>query len=359
MFNFKSHSFELGCVVGVQNFFSLSQEGDLYCDGIKIDEIPIKRKKISLWLVSNKLIVDDKYGELRIYDCTTRECIFKNDTADVELYIGGSVSLYAENIISVLKVNGVTEKDSLLNLDDCKIIDADFEFKIYHQDLLFSKFSVGDEIEAIRAYDKTSKVVAWQYTDLHKYGSLPLREKKVESVHEIFGVAKGLLWVHLTSDRIVGLSPETGECIKSIGFDDVDNSDFKSHPEEFKHIVTNWGYMFIPEESKIVSLPRGRYTEIDLAAVVPVRKCFNTEKKFLDVNIACSGRMIAHGNMIYFCDVMSTKVGAFDRDKKELVWHDDLKNYHESAGMPAKIMATNTHLYFHDSNNNLFVFSRV
>jgi len=169
MFNFRSHSFELGCVVDERNFCSLSQKGDLYCDGVKIDEIPIERNKYSLWLVSNKLIVDDKYGKLRIYDCATRELIFKNDPVDVELYIGGSVKLYAENVISVLRVNGVAEKESLLNLSDCKISDADFEFQNYYNDLLFSKFSIGSEVEAIRAYDKTSKVEIWQYSDFHEY----------------------------------------------------------------------------------------------------------------------------------------------------------------------------------------------
>jgi len=360
MFNFRSHSFELGCVVDERNFCSLSQKGDLYCDGVKIDEIPIERNKYSLWLVSNKLIVDDKYGKLRIYDCATRELIFKNDPVDVELYIGGSVKLYAENVISVLRVNGVAEKESLLNLSDCKISDADFEFQNYYNDLLFSKFSIGSEVEAIRAYDKTSKVEIWQYSDFHEYyDDQPFGGKKNESVYEIFGVAEGLLWVHLTSDRIVGLSPDTGEGIKSIEFKNVGSSASEACLETFNHVVTNWGYMLIKEESKIISLPRGRYTEIDLTAAVPVRKFFSTEKSFLDAGVDCSGRMIAHGNMIYFCDGMSTKVGAFDRDKKELVWHDNLKNYHNKAGMPAKIMATDNHLYFQDNNNNLFVFEKV
>jgi len=167
------------------------------------------------------------------------------------------------------------------------------------------------------------------------------------------------LWVHLTSDRIVGLSPDTGEGIKSIEFKNVGSSASEACLETFNHVVTNWGYMLIKEESKIISLPRGRYTEIDLTAAVPVRKFFSTEKSFLDAGVDCSGRMIAHGNMIYFCDGMSTKVGAFDRDKKELVWHDNLKNYHNKAGMPAKIMATDNHLYFQDNNNNLFVFEKV
>lgn len=359
MFNFRSHSFELGCVVGERNFFSLSQKGDLCCDGVKIDEIPIQRKKYSLWLVSNKLIVDDKYGKLRIYDCATRELIFKNDPVDVELYIGGSVKLYAENVMSVLMVNGVAEKESLFNLSDCKTSDADFEFQNYYNNLLFSKFSIGSEVEAIRAYDKTSEVEIWQYSDFHEYyDDQPFGGKKTESVYEIFGVAEGLLWIQLAGGRVIGLSPETGECIKSIDDSVFDATDYELKGITFSSPKT-WGTMFVQEESKIVLLPYGEYAEIDLKSESPIIVCYATQQLFKDAGIDCSGRMITHGNMIYFCDGMSAKVGAFDRDKKELVWHDNLKNYHEKAGMPAKIMATDSHLYFQDNNNNLFVFEKV
>jgi hypothetical protein len=360
MFNFRSHSYELGCVVDDRIFFSLSQKGDLYCDGINVDEIPIKKNKYSLWLVSDKLIVDDKYGRLRIYDCATRELIFKNDPADVELYIGGSVKLYAENVISVLKVNGVAEKDSLLNLSDCKITDSDFEFQSYHNNLLFSKFSIGSEVDAIRAYDKTSKVEVWEYSDFHEYESGPLavKEKRMESANKILGVAQGLLWIQLSSARIVGLDLETGKCFRDLNKVEIDSSDYRIKNQDFSIANTAWP-IFVPEESKILFLLYGEYSEIDLNNEKPVLVCYATGNSFREAGVDCSGRMIAHGNMIYFCDGMSTKVGAFDRDKKELVWHDNLKNYHEKAGMPAKIMATDSHLYFQDNNNNLFIFEKV
>ena len=358
MFNFEDVKVAVGCCVEKGNFIYLNENGVLFFNNSAVFRVDVNKKDYSLCSLLNYVVIDNRFGKVIILDLSNGQIVLENSLNECEMYTGNFVRLYSSTAIRLRKdLNGASHEYAY-DLVDNSYTSLQSAFSVADDKSYFERKRNASKLFAVFGYGKNDHTMLWEYSDFHEYESGPLREKKVESVAEIFGVAESLLWVQLNGGRIVGLCPDTGGCVKNVDHSSFDATDYEQKGLAFSGPKT-WGTMFVPDESKIVLLPYGEYAEIDLKSERPVMVCYATKQSFKDAGIDCSGRMIAHGNMIYFCEGMSTKVGAFDRDKKELVWYDNLKNYHAKAGMPAKIMATDSHLYFQDNNNNLFVFEKV
>jgi outer membrane protein assembly factor BamB len=358
-FNKCIFSYDINCVDG--DIIFRSEENTINSlNGRVFPSLPMEIKSFYFGKINNWYWADNCNGQIYFVDSLTNEVIYQNKRDEFEVTIGWEPVVIDDSKILVSRWFGNEKKISIFNLKDFSFVDVSYQGNYGYPEYNLVVDRVRDrdrKISFLIAFDTATGTEKWRYDDFHEYEN-NIREKKVESVHEIFGVAEGLLWVQLTGGRVIGISPERGECIKNIDDSVFDATDYELKGLAFSGPKT-LGTKFLQEESKIVLLPYGEYAEIDLKSERPVMVCYATKQSFKDAGVDCSGSMIVHGNMIYFCDVMSTKVGAFDRDKKELVWHDNLKNYHEKAGMPAKIMATDNHLYFQDNNNNLFVFEKV
>jgi len=361
MFQFKKciFSYDVNCSGG--EIFFLSEKKIINdFSGRVFSLLPMESEVFNFGKIGSWYWADNLHGQVFLFDFVADKVAYQNRKEEFKVSIGWSPVFIDGSSILVSRRFGREKKASIFNLKDFSFVDVPYQGHYGYSEYSLVVNRVWDSdrrIDFLITYDTATGTEKWRYDDFHEYEN-NIREKKVESVHEIFGVAEGLLWVQLTGGRVIGLSPERGECIKSIDDSVFDATDYELKGLAFSGPKT-LGTKFLQEESKIVLLPYGEYAEIDLKSERPVMVCYATKQSFKDAGVDCSGSMIVHGNMIYFCDVMSTKVGAFDRDKKELVWHDNLKNYHAKAGMPAKIMATDSHLYFQDNNNNLFVFEKV
>ena len=356
-FNKCIFSYAINCVDG-DIIFRSKENAINSLNGRVFPSLPMEVKSFHFGKINNWYWADNCNGQIYFVESLTNEIIYQNKREEFGVTIGWEPVFIDDSRILVSRGFGEQKIISILNLKDFSFVDVLYQGNYGYSEYNLVVDRVWDSdrrIDFLIAYDTSSGVEKWRYSNFREYKALLSGEIKTESVDSIFAVVGDSLWLLLNTGRIVGLNPVTGECKKSIEVDDVDLTYFDNAESEFRS-AAGYNAIFIENEAKVISLYESIYFEIDLTADKPARVCYNVKQSFKDKDLDSVGHRCINSRYVFFNETGKGTLGAFDRQTKKVVWVDKLKNHKPDAGAVRELKATEDQLYVHDNKQNLFVF---
>ncbi|HMP25931.1 MAG TPA: hypothetical protein PKC76_17500 [Saprospiraceae bacterium] len=198
------------------------------------------------------------------------------------------------------------------------------------------------------------------------YGGKAQKADRYHSTGElrrIIGVANDILWIALTSGRLLGLLIKSGEIIHNISVPSSYPSNYKLKEED--EYLYFGEYMQLDKSGKILfGLRANWYWEIPLNVDHPKDNfiLYDIEDTMLLHEMRAS--MVGYewsfdSDYIYFGDSQAAKIGVFDRFKREVVWSAQVEVKKEGLGSLKKLEYADGKLYVLDRTNVLHIYERI
>lgn len=331
---------------------------DLHCHTPRGTLERLNNSTCSISHLKDFVIFDDAHGSIRIYDRYTDKCLFSHDPHEIKIAIGFRPVLARPNKIHVAIRKGRKKTFGLLDLSDFTLqaVNFDCTFGPLKSGLVLDRTTDDNWKFFLRAVDPISGEEAWRFDDFRKGLTSNIGDLVTEDVHKICGVYDDVLWVLLTGDRVIGLNPDTGKVIRQFTSDNADCSDFLKNNKKVPRYLPLGAAAFLPDEGLMIGINEYGYCEVRLDEPQPTWRAYSVGSSFKDHGFLGIMKIRAHGQFIYFAESMGSRIGAFDRMTRRVIWSDDLKNYNTDAGIAFEIKATDKHLYVQDNKQNLYVF---
>lgn len=356
----------------------------------------ITAKKIA---VSNNKLAIIQDGLVLVYE--GNKLIFRHELAGdftTILYLPNDSFLIRrdDNTSLILKiVEGVYSLSSYLDAQPIDDIDEEGEYIISSKYL--SYYPIELETKVIRTQDKKVVFTSGQLAhyrlikglllsmekdhlivyDLHKgdiKSKLNLtphlidftksdKSSTKDQIQNYLGLNSNILWVALSSGKILAIDIDKGSLKYEIGFKQT--YFFKNFSFEVKEgDYMPFGELMQLDEKKeeLFGLRGSYFIKVDLSEP-------QLRRKYVDIAQSMEGHKIfssyrnytfpCDDQFIYFCDDRQGKIGVFDREKQEVVWSYELKIQGDGLSKILEMKCVNNRWYVLDLNNTLHVFERT
>ncbi|HEY8402292.1 MAG TPA: hypothetical protein VIK89_13580 [Cytophagaceae bacterium] len=188
------------------------------------------------------------------------------------------------------------------------------------------------------------------------------QSKLEDKIQNYIGLIGNVLWIGLSSGRLLAIDVENGSLVYQLGFKE---SDFPNFPYEIKEgDYLPFGELMQLDEDKgeIIGLRDKYFMKVDLDQSEPRRKYIDVGQSMAAHKISSSYRNYSFPideQFIYFCDDRQGKIGVFDREKKEVIWSYELDMERDGIVQILEMKYANNRWYVLDRNDTLHIFERI
>jgi outer membrane protein assembly factor BamB len=301
----------------------------------------------------------------------------------------GTIEYSAENNFSGAKLPGVCKYryeevnilvSEVINNDKRNLVAFDFDTKIEKWKLDFSSTLIlfDETIFVIQFSENLSKKIflsinlfngdyKWIYNiDAKVIWNREYEDSTRPEFERIAGSLNGIVWLSLTSGRLIALSNSTGELLYNITEPNIkpDNLFFT---DDYYWIGRY--HQLDKNQGKLFGLRGNFYWEIDLANPTETYEVF-------DISESCKKNGIradmptyewpVQGNEILFGEIFESpkneklnNVGLFNRDTKQIIWTDRIGEEGEFLPVIQKLEMQDDRLFILDGKNTLFIYERT
>lgn len=186
--------------------------------------------------------------------------------------------------------------------------------------------------------------------------------KSEDKIQNYIGLTGSILWIGLSSGRLLAIDIEKGSLEYQIGFKESNLPQFPFEVKEGDYLPYGEFMQLDEEQNEIFGLRDKYFMQIDLSKPEPKREYFDLGKSVGVHKISSSYRNYAlpyDDEFIYFCDDRQGKIGVFDRDKKEVVWSYELDMERDGIAQILEMKYANNRWYVLDRNDTLHIFERT
>lgn len=326
--------------------FSEKLEGDFTnVNSLDYGKFLIKRDDntaLVLKSISNSYELSPDFNEVPISDISEEK--------DIALSINW-ISYYPVEIES--KFIDLKSKNVLWsskNITSCSMI-GDVLLSIEYENLVV--YQLHDGCLKSR-FDLTPYLIDFTTTD---------QSKSEGKIQNYIGLTGGVLWIGLSSGRLLAINTTIGSLEHQVGFQE------SPLPEDFPYEIREGDYLPFGElmqldvdKSEIIGLRNRYFMKVDLSKSVPRREYVDIGESMEAHQISSSYRNYTFpfdAQFVYFCDDRQGKIGVFDRNKKEVVWSYQLEMERDGIAQILEMKYADNRWYVLDRNDTLHIFERV
>lgn len=183
-----------------------------------------------------------------------------------------------------------------------------------------------------------------------------------DNIQNYIGLFENVLWVGLSSGRLLAIDIENGSRKHQIGFNESDFPNFSFEIKEKDYLPFGELMQLDEDAGEIIGLRDKYLIKIDLGQLEPRRRYLDVGQSMIEHKISSSYRNDSFPideQFIYFCDDRQGKIGVLDRNKKEVVWSYELEMKRDGIGQILEMKYCNKRWYVLDRNETLHIFERI
>ncbi|MEL7145205.1 MAG: hypothetical protein AAFO69_02465 [Bacteroidota bacterium] len=304
----------------------------------------------NIFLLEDHLVWQDMFENSMIYNCLLEKIVHDGKLLEKK-YMFSDIDLSTYGLIAAFSTVPTGEETYFFDLKKSSLYPEPIHFSI---SINGGKCLYGTDINR-RKFFRTSlqNEVVWEFK-IEGYYHNALRDKRLVEFSSLTGLHDNVLWIVLTSGKILGLSNETGlqrYTLESFPISDSDTTHQKPVAlGRSMQIDINTGLMF--------GIHNKHYVELDLKQNDLHSICTTLPKSTLDANIVGS-KFPFDDDYIYFCDDRQGKIAVFDRHWKEVVWSHQLDIKQEGIAQILEMKYQDHKWYILDRHQTLHIFERT
>ena len=213
----------------------------------------------------------------------------------------------------------------------------------------------------IHMYDLNYFSRKWSF-DIRPYANYTsfLNKSKSGIIDHFIGVYNDILWVAISSGKLLGIDISNGNLKHEIGVNEILQ---KEELNLLENSPIPWGAKMQLDQTsgEIIGLRGHYFMRIDLKAKKLTKEYFDISQTLDKHKIEASYSRTSFpidNRYLYFCDDQSGKIGIFDRDKRKVVWSHQMDTFNQGITQIIDMKYQEDKWFILDRHNRLHIFQK-